>query len=221
MKKLTHKDYEDRLFIKEIDIYPLEEYITFATKIKHTCLKDHVFLASPNNVLSGRGCPICSIGIAQIKNTKTHEHYQSQVPSHITVVDQYINDRTPIRHKSSECGHEWIIAPTKILQGRGCSKCSITGFNKEKPAVLYFVKITDSLFKLGVTNRTIKTRFGSDWDKFDIKILWSISYTLGVDAYNMEQKLLSQYSHLLLNTGVLANGNTETLNSEIPSPLSN
>lgn len=57
----SHEDYENQLFEMQSDAYPLEPYIRALTPIKHTCLKDHIWYAAPNDILRGRGCPSCAI----------------------------------------------------------------------------------------------------------------------------------------------------------------
>lgn len=63
IKKKKTKDtkwYKERLAEKNIQIIPLEEYITAKTKIKHLCLKHNVeWYVTPDSVLRGSGCPQC------------------------------------------------------------------------------------------------------------------------------------------------------------------
>jgi predicted nucleic acid-binding Zn-ribbon protein len=53
--------YIEALLEKDIDIAPLEEYTNVKTHILHECLTcGHEWKATPNKILSGRGCPSCS-----------------------------------------------------------------------------------------------------------------------------------------------------------------
>lgn len=56
----SHEEYETQLFYIQSDAYPIEPYIKAITPIKHTCIKDHVWLVAPTDVLKGRGCPTCA-----------------------------------------------------------------------------------------------------------------------------------------------------------------
>ena len=58
---------------------------------------------------------------------RTHEKYineVAQVNSDIEVLEQYINNRTPILHKCKIDGHQWSARPYSILQGKGCPMCA-------------------------------------------------------------------------------------------------
>lgn len=57
---------------------------------------------------------------------KTHEAYVRevcQINQFIEVVDEYINNQTPILHRCKIDGHEWMARPSNVLRGRGCPKC--------------------------------------------------------------------------------------------------
>lgn len=58
--KLTHEDFLKKLEQANSSIAPLEQYVNHATKIKFVCKEcGHIWEAKPNNILNGRGCPIC------------------------------------------------------------------------------------------------------------------------------------------------------------------
>jgi len=55
---------------------------------------------------------------------KTHEEYQEQLlNTEYVAIDIYQGADKHILHRHILCGHEWFIAPSKILQGRGCPEC--------------------------------------------------------------------------------------------------
>lgn len=56
----SHSDYEEALFSKEIDFFPIENYIGFDIKIKHECLNGHVWSVRPSSILNDMGCPVCA-----------------------------------------------------------------------------------------------------------------------------------------------------------------
>lgn len=45
---------------KGLDL-PAEEYVNKCTKILHVCSKGHTYKQTPNNHLSGQGCPKCQL----------------------------------------------------------------------------------------------------------------------------------------------------------------
>jgi len=57
--KWTHTKYEQELFNKEIDYYPIEQYINSGTPINHECLNEHIWKVTPSHVLGGTNCPYC------------------------------------------------------------------------------------------------------------------------------------------------------------------
>ena len=121
--KKTHDMYVKELFKINPNIEVIGEYINNKTKILHRCKIDgYEWNACPSNMLSGKGCPICSR-----RKKKTHEEYVNEVMElndNIDVIGNYINCNTKILHKCKIDGHEWYATPNSILSGKGCSKCS-------------------------------------------------------------------------------------------------
>lgn len=69
---LTQKDLENRIQKIDPDIEVFDNYKNTYTKIKFHCKKcDNIWLAKPNNILNGRGCPFCKIS----KGEKEVEKY--------------------------------------------------------------------------------------------------------------------------------------------------
>jgi hypothetical protein len=56
----THEEYEQKLFEKELDAFPVEKYVNNKTAILHECLEGHQWRAQPTNILDGHGCPKCA-----------------------------------------------------------------------------------------------------------------------------------------------------------------
>lgn len=120
--KKTHGQYVKEL--KEINknIKVVDTYINIKTPILHKCLIDgHEWYATPNNILSGKGCPVCGGTIH-----RTHEQYVNELklknPSIITI-EPYINNATKIMHKCLIHNYEWKISPHNTLNGCGCPEC--------------------------------------------------------------------------------------------------
>ena len=123
LKKTTHEEYVNR--VKEINpnIEVLGEYVNNKTKILHKCKFDNYeWIAAPSNILAGKGCPKCA-GVAK----KTHKEYVkevSRINPNVEVLGEYINNRTKILHRCKIDGYEWYVAPSSILLGYGCPRCS-------------------------------------------------------------------------------------------------
>lgn len=210
----THDWYETELFNREIDIFPLEKYIKSDVLILHTCVYGHEWKSTPNRVLSGGGCPHC---YGRLKLTT--EQYKIKVPNNYIVHGEYSGSDTPIEHEHLLCGMRWLVRPHDILNGSRCPNCSTSKIKYNLPTTLYLVK-WDKYFKLGITSKEeIRHRFRTDWTKFNMEVIWQIDFPKGKIAYTLEQRLLKAYKHLLVNTGLLVSGNTETMREEIPCPV--
>jgi hypothetical protein len=211
----------DEQYKKEIEskgCYALEPYITAHTKILHKCKHcDNEWMAEPRSIIqNGIACKACW------KTTrKSEDFYKKELKNtKYVLLGKYTNALTKTLHRCTECANEWSIKPNDVLTGRGgCPSCSLTGFDSSKPGILYFVKINDGLFKLGITNKTVRQRFKSDWNRFNIEIIWELKFEKGKIAQKLERRLLKSYKYLLINTGLLISGNTETMSEEIPCPV--
>ena len=207
----TTAQYDIDLFNKEIDINYLEDYKGANISILHECIEGHIFKARPSNVLSGMGCPICSN-----RFTRTSKQYSNQIS--FKILEDYIDTRTPILHQCTN-NHIWKAPPSNILRGTGCPSCSQSGFNNNKPAILYYIKITKNdytYYKIGITNRTVKDRFINDSDKIIIS-LREIHYEIGQQAKEEEKRLLKKYkSHRQYIPDFLkSGGNTELFKFDV------
>ena len=121
-KKKTHEEYKEQVLKINQNIIVVGQYINATTPIEHKCKKDgYIWKTTPNNILCGHGCPKCSGVIL-----KTHDQYVQDLAEknpYVTVIEQYINARTPILHKCLIDDYNWYIAPTNALKGEGCPIC--------------------------------------------------------------------------------------------------
>jgi hypothetical protein len=184
----THEQYESELFRKQIDAFPVEDYIKSGVPIRHTCSRNHEWMAAPNNILAGWGCPHC-YGNAKL----TTEQYKQKVPLEYIVHGEYLGSDTPIMHEHVYCGKNWLTRPHDLLQGHGCPYCSTSKIKYELPTTLYFIS-WDKYFKLGITSKEeVRNRFRGDWNRFNMEVLWQVRFPTGKIAYTVEQKLLKSY----------------------------
>lgn len=203
-----------KLEIAALGIESLEPYKGSKTKILHQCKQGHLWYAKPEHILSGRGCSKCNNH--NFNRRKTDDEYNLQLLEReidYWPIEPYILDNIKIDH---ECinGHIWKVAPNDILKGKGCPQCCNYSFDITKPAILYFISFSfnnNTYYKLGVTNRTVKDRFGSEMQSLTIKSLWTLYFDKGKDALFKEKELLNKYKDYKVNCGALKRGNTETL----------
>lgn len=186
------------------------------TKVEHFHTKcGRSFESRPNDALTGHGCPYCA------KNTLDGQDFDKKLgniaPEYVRV-GYYINTTTPILFKHLTCGHTWEIMPEYIMKGVGCPKCVNFGFKSDKPAILYFLKVSkDSrvVYKIGITNNTVQSRYSAEEREY-FEVLWQKQFNKGLDARGDEQFILGKYlKYKVHNFKALKSGNTELLSIEI------
>jgi len=90
-------------------------------------------------------------------------------------------------------------------------------FNKEESAILYYLRLDNGIYKIGITNRSIKERFYGD--NHIITVIAEVHYLKGADALKREQEIIEEFKEFkyfgpkILKTG----GNTELFTKNILS----
>ena len=187
---LIHKDTYD---------YSKIEYISSLKKVEIICKKHGSFWQTPSNHLNGKNCKKCSIEKrTDIRRKGIKKFIEEVKKTHQDTYDyaniEYINNKIKIAITCKVHGIFWQN-PSHHLSGSGCPNCSFTGFNTNKPAILYYLKVnTDKypLYKIGVTNYTVQKRFSKN-DLKKIVILKIFTYRLGEDALKEEKRILKQF----------------------------
>lgn len=120
-KKKTQEEYVSLVAEINQNIEIIGKYVGYDTPILHKCKIDgYEWLATPNRILHGTGCPKCA------KKIRTHNDYVADVNiinKNIEVVGIYKKWNVPISHRCKKCGHEWMAKPNGILNGTGCPAC--------------------------------------------------------------------------------------------------
>lgn len=73
----------------------------------------------------------------------SHEKYEQQlfdIQSEAYPIERYVTNRTSILHTCIK-GHIWKARPDSILTRSGCPYCAQFTLSKNKPAILYYIKI--------------------------------------------------------------------------------
>lgn len=128
MRKKTHEEYVEQVAKINPNIEVLETYLGYDNKIKHKCKIDgHIWDAFPNNILRGKGCPMCKSRKISRNQAKTHDEYILELNkrrNNVIVIGTYINNKTKILHRCTICDHEWMATPDKILSHSLCPVCA-------------------------------------------------------------------------------------------------
>ena len=125
--KVSNEDFLQRLFAKNPNIEPQEEYKGSKVNILCQCrMCEHEWMARPGNLLSGKGCPVCAIRNSAIRRTKAPDDFILELAIKNPIVDSvepYLNMNTKILFRCKKCQYEWYAKPSHVLAGHGCPKC--------------------------------------------------------------------------------------------------
>ena len=131
-RKLTHEQFIERLYERNKNaenIEILEKYQGSQTKIKCRCkIDNHEWTVKPNNLLNGKGCPMCYNNRRGNSLRKTHEEFikeLAEINPNIEILGGYINTMTKILCKCKIDNHIWESIPSDLLNSYyGCPKCA-------------------------------------------------------------------------------------------------
>lgn len=134
-KRMSGEKYFSKLESKKITSIPIEEPISYSTKILHLCSCGEVFERSPAHMLGKTAtgaCDTCHKEIKRKNKLKTPDNgYLDYCVSHNFSVPVNISDyrdrHTKIDHCCTKCGEIWSKAPGKAYRKSYfgvCPKCT-------------------------------------------------------------------------------------------------
>lgn len=178
-----------------------------------------LYAAAVNRSLYEKACFHMEDSFNKLKSTEQFKaEIYALVENDYSILEDYINRHTKIKFKHNICGNIYKASPGTFLAGRRCPSCVEYGFNTNKQAILYYLKIQVNdiiAYKIGITNLSVKERY-SLVEMSCITILFEISYDLGKDAYSKEQEILKEFSDFKYRGKHLLNrGNTELFIEDI------
>lgn len=129
-----HNEYLQKLQRINSTINVVGTYTNNKTAILHRCTIDnHEWMARPDNILSGRGCPLCRNRMIGNMFRKNHNWYVQKLSEYfpnIEAIEEYVGNDILIAHKCKIDNTIWMATPHNILRGIGCPMCG--GYNGEK-----------------------------------------------------------------------------------------
>ena len=200
--------------------YSKVEYVGATRQVLILCPVHGQFLQRSGSHLEGTGWINCR---NQMYRSTTEEFIGKAVKVHSEKYDYskvvYGTRSTDKVIITCKIHGDFEQTPSDHLGGAGCSSCMACGFDKSKPAYLYYLKITTDtnqvLYKIGITNRTVNERF-SLMELAKIEIVKQKLYENGQDAWDWEQKLLKMYKkYKYTGPNVLDSGNTELFTVDV------
>ena len=203
--------------------YEKVNYVNSTTKIVIICPEHGEFTQIPSEHISGKGCKKC--GVHKRSNEQKYsnkEYIDLASKKHKNMYDySKVNYTGAFKKVVIKCKihGEFVQTAKSHLKGSGCPSCAEYGFDKSKPAILYYLKITteDSkvLYKIGITNRSVNERFNLTELK-KIEILKQEEFQNGEDAWNKEKSILDKFKEFKYKgPDVLDSGNTELFTVDI------
>lgn len=230
--KSKHKD--TKYFItkakekhKDLYNYDTSVYTSHNSFIEIFCNTCRVFFTQKAGLhLNGSGHPSCAYERGMDKQrlttksfvSKSKELYGDKYSYDWTIYKK--NNMTKVLIKCEECKTICETIPNNFLSGvkPNCECTKHSGFNKKLPGIVYYLSINNGeAFKIGITNRTVEKRFNNT-DLQKITILKTWSFEIGIQAQEMETKILKDYKEFkYLGEPLLSIGNSELFNTNILS----
>jgi hypothetical protein len=224
--KKTTKDFVERASVKHNGYYNYDKtnYTGSNNKLTITCPIHGDFEQMAGNHLKGSGCPKCGSTRAAEKQVdglekfinkanKIHNYCYSYQNAIYTTARKNITITCPVHGDFEQL-------PTNHLKGVGCPGCNGGIFTLGKPTLLYYLSINDGeAYKLGITSKTVETRF-NPVDVKKIDVLLTHQFDDGKKAYLVEQHLLKLFNkYEYTGKNLLQSGNTELLTCNVFTEL--
>lgn len=178
------------------------------------CRKHGEFEQLPYVHKQGSGCPVCAGQnldtekvVSQFR--EVHGSRYSYDLVEYKGVEKKVKIYCPVHG-------EFEQLPTSHKSGNGCPSCGEYGFDGNKPAILYYLKIDNGLaYKIGITNSTVEERYKKyELPRISIISIWS--FEIGFDARNIESDILKKHSiHKYIGEPLLSSGNTELFDRDV------
>ena len=204
--------------------YSKVRYSGATDKVVIGCLDHGDFEQAPTMHTGGQGCPECgkrNIGqthIARSRRTFVERLRKVHGDRYDYSLVDYTGKENDVTIVCPDHGPFDMKANT-LLRGSGCHDCAEYGFKPNKPATLYYIRIDDrvwgTLYKIGITSRTVQKRFNRDVDK--ITVLREEHFNTGKAALKKEQRILKEFRSFLHPSAepLSQGGNTELFMRDI------
>ncbi len=183
----------------------------------------YTFTQTPHDHWNGSSCRKCAYKLSSEKQRLTSEELNDKSSkifgnNKFIYPDNYLNFMTEIDIKCNTCQTTFLCTLSNHFTSPTgcCPTCRVHGgFNPSEPGILYYIKDTvTGYYKPGITNGTVKSRYGHKLK--DIEIIETWYFENGQDARDKEKALHEEYSEFrLLNENFVGFGATEFFNKDI------
>lgn len=143
-KRKTHKEFIEQMKMINNNIIFTSEYVKDNIKIECKCkICEHEWMATPSNILRGKGCPKCGIEQRAIIRRQTHEEFIELLRKKNPLFEKnfilnsiYKKEESPIECLCLIDGETWITTPACLKQGCGCPRCNLSKLELETKKIL-------------------------------------------------------------------------------------
>jgi len=198
--------------------YSLVNYVSSHILVKIVCPVHGEFVQKPYAHLNGARCNECFGNPMDTNESFVKKAQEVHGWRYDYSKIEYKNSQTKITILCPEHG-EFEQKPNSHLNGRGCPDCAEFGFNPNKSAIVYYLRVVNpaggNLYKIGVTNTDVGNRFRAQ-DQPLITEIRTWKYNKGINALTHESAVLKLYGQFRYKgPPVLTNGNTELFVSDV------
>ena len=187
------------------------QYKKNTTRLYFVCPNGHEHFISWSSFSRGSTCGICSGRVLP------HEEVEAAFDAEgYTLKSKY---ESALRKLNFICpaGHHDSRTWASFKRGSRCSTCNPSGYDNKKPGILYYVRFTlpsrDCIYKIGITNQTVKKRFAGE--KTPYTIVWQQRFKDGKIPQQMEREILKKHKKFKYNGNDLISGNTECFTRDV------
>lgn len=181
--------------------YSKANYINYKTKITIICKEHGEFQQTPSMHLKSKYCcPQCLVIGRTKKLTMTQTDFILKANAkHNNIYNYTLTNYIKWNIKVDIiCNIHGVFSQeaNSHLRGHGCPRCSDarTSYSsnytkyKDKPTTLYYIKISDLYWKIGLTKQTVERRFKKEINSgVKIETIFTKVYEDGWEAYLIEQ----------------------------------
>ncbi len=218
-KKRTTESFIELARHRHGDLYDYSkvEYVDSQTPVLIGCREHGMFLQRPHIHLHPSGCMLCAnklklgqkpLPLEEMLSRAREAHGEDQY-DYSLIVD-YKKQKYKHKIRCNKCNSVFEQSLYKhVNRKQGCPHCAISGFSANLNGYVYLLE-SDSMFKVGITNRNISNRVrevNKDC-KEKFKFLSSVA-TCGDVCRTLEESLITEYLKRFKKVSESFHGSTE------------
>lgn len=133
---------------------------------------------------------------------------------------EYLGFENYYKFECQTCKNIWDASLKNVInRASGCPNCMKVGFNKNKPGILYYIRIDkdgSTAYKIGITNFSVEERFKNGKEIKYITTLRKWKYNDGNEAHEQELNIKQEYKYAKWKgSDLIMFGNSEMFDRDI------